>query len=174
MAGGQVVIPTERVERCIMVARDRKVIVDADLADLYGVTTKRLNEQVRRNRDRFPSDFMFQLTEEEATALRSHFATSKPGRGGRRYLPYVFTEHGALMVASVLNSTLAIRVSIEVVRAFVRLRQLLASHAELAQKVESLEKKYDAKFKVVFDAIKELMKRPEEPKGQIGFRAPDS
>jgi len=135
------------------------------------VPTKRLNEQVRRNRARFPPDFVFQLTAGEATALRSQVATSKPGRGGRRYRPYVFSEHGALMAATVLNSWVAVRVSIQIVRTFVRLRRLLATHAQLARKLAELERKYDTQFKAVFDAIRELMAPEEaEPKRRIGFR----
>jgi hypothetical protein len=149
-------------------------MLDSDLARLYGVTTTRLNEQVKRNLDRFPLDFMFQLTKEEWKSLISQIATSKRGRGGRRKLPYAFTEHGAVMAANVLNSPVAVRASIVVVRAFVRLRQLLVSHEELARKLEALEKKFekhDAQFKVVFDAIRQLM-APEKPprQRQIGFR----
>src|SRR5256714_11063643 len=147
----------EDVSRAIVVLRGRKVLLDAELAALYGVTTKRLNEQVRRNRERFPTDFMFELTAQEAGALRSQFATLKSGRGQhRKYLPYAFTEHGAIMAASVLNSHRAIEASVYVVRAFVRLRELIASNKELAKRLDELEKKYDSQFKVVFDAIREL------------------
>jgi hypothetical protein len=166
-------IPAERIERAILLIRDHKVIIDSDLAALYGVPTKRLNEQVRRNRERFPEDFMFQLTRAEYDSLRSQFATLKAGRGQhRKYLPYVFTEHGALMAATILNSPVAVQVSIQIVRTFVRLRQLLATHAALARKLAELENKYDDRFKVVFEAIRELM-TPEEPspKRRIGFRA---
>ena len=162
-------VPPERIERSILLIRGHKVILDSDLAELYGVTTKRLNEQVRRNLPRFPEDFMFQLTESETHLLRSQFATSKKGRGGRRYLPYAFTEQGVAMLSSVLNSERAIKVNIEIMRAFVRLRRILASHADLARKLEALEKKYDAQFKVVFDAIRQLMKPPESKKRPIGF-----
>jgi ORF6N domain len=144
-------------------------MLDADLAFLYGVSTKRLNEQVRRNRSRFPDDFMFQLTAEEVRSLRSQFATSKQGRGGRRYAPLVFTEQGIAMLSTVLNSERAIQVNIEIMRAFVRLREMIATHKELARKLEPLEKRYDAQFKVVFDAIRELMKPPESKKRKIGF-----
>ncbi len=149
-------VPSERIERLILLIHGHKVMLDSDLAELYGVTTKRLNEQVRRNLSRFPDDFMFQLTESEAHLLRSQFATSKEGRGGRRYLPYAFTEQGVAMLSSVLNSERAIKANIEIMRAFVRLRQILASHADLARKLEALEKKYDAQFKVVFEAIGEV------------------
>jgi predicted restriction endonuclease len=131
-------------------------MLDADLAGLYGVTTKRLNEQVRRNRSRFPDDFMFQLTAEEVLSLRSQIATSKQGRGGRRYAPLVFTEQGIAMLSTVLNSERAIQVNIEIMRAFVRLRELMATHKDLVRRLNEMEKKYDAQFKVVFDAIREL------------------
>jgi hypothetical protein len=164
-------IPVERIERAILLVRGHKVILDSDLASLYGVRTKRLNEQVSRNRARFPPDFMFRLRVPEVAALRSQIATTTPGRGGRRYRPYVFTEHGALMAATVLNSRVAVRVSIQIVRTFVRLRRLLATHAQLARKLTELERRYDAQFKAVFDAIRELM-APEVAtrKRRIGFR----
>jgi ORF6N domain len=144
-------------------------MLDADLAVLYGVSTKRLNEQVRRNRSRFPDDFMFQLTAEEVRSLRSQFATSKQGRGGRRYAPLVFTEQGIAMLSTVLNSERAIQVNIEIMRSFVRLREMIATHKDLARKLEALERRYDAQFKVVFDAIRELMAPPESKKRKIGF-----
>ena len=144
-------------------------MLDADLAVLYGVTTKRLNEQVRRNRSRFPDDFIFQLTAEEVRSLRSQFATSKQGRGGRRYAPLVFTEQGIAMLSTVLNSERAIQVNIEIMRAFVRLREMIATHKDLARKLEALEKRYDAQFRAVFDAIRELMAPPEPNKRKIGF-----
>jgi ORF6N domain len=144
-------------------------MLDADLAILYGVSTKRLNEQVRRNRSRFPDDFMFQLTREEVRSLRSQIATSKQGRGGRRYTPLVFTEQGISMLSTVLNSERAIQVNIEIMRAFVRLREMIATHKDLARKLEALERRYDAQFKVVFDAIRELMAPPESKKRKIGF-----
>jgi hypothetical protein len=163
-------IPAERIERSILLLRGEKVMLDADLAALYGVSTKRLNEQVKRNRDRFPPDFMFQLTPEEkleVVANCDHLARLRFSP----VLPYAFTEHGAIMAANILNSPRATQVSIMVVRAFVRLRQMLASHADLARKLDALEKKYDAQFRVVFDAIRELMKPPAPArKGRIGFR----
>ena len=162
-------VPPERIEQSILLIRGHKVILDSDLAGLYGVTTKRLNEQVKRNLSRFPEDFMFQLTELETDLLRSQFATSKMGRGGRRYQPHVFTEQGVAMLSTVLNSERAIKVNIEIMRAFVRLRRMLATHADLARKLEALEKKYDAQFKVVFDAIRELMRSSEPKKRPIGF-----
>ncbi len=147
------------------------MILDADLAALYGVTTARLNEQVKRNEDRFPKDFAFRLTSEEYDSLMSQFATSKRGRGGRRKLPLVFTEHGAIMAANVLSSKRAVTASVQVVRVFVRLRQILASNAELASKLDELEKKYDHghQFRVVFDAIRKLMTPLEPKRKQIEF-----
>ena len=162
-------VPSERIERSILLIRGHKVMLDSDLAGLYGVTTKRLNEQVRRNLSRFPEDFMFQLTESETHLFRSQIATSKKGRGGRRYPPYAFTEQGVAMLSSVLNSERAIKVNIEIMRAFVRLRQILASNKELAKRLNALEKKYDAQFKVVFEAMRELMRPPEPKKRPIGF-----
>jgi len=152
--------------------RGQKVLIDADLAELYGVPTKRLNEQVRRNAGRFPEDFCFQLTAEESAALRSQFATSNSvgGRGGRRYPALAFTEHGAIMAANVMNSPRAVEMSVHVVRAFVRLREMLASHKELAKRLDELEARYDGQFKVVFDAIRQLMSPLEpQPRRKIGF-----
>lgn len=148
-------------------------MLDADLARIYGVETKKFNQQIKRNLDRFPLDFMFRVTEIEADSLRSQIVISKTGRGGRRYLPYVFTEHGALMLANVLNSPTAVASSIQVVRAFINLRQILSSHSELARKLDTLEKKYDHQFKVVFDAIRELTLIPERPKKRIGIKQED-
>jgi len=166
------IIPVERIENKILIIRDQKVMLDADLAELYGVTTKRLNEQVRRNLNRFPADFMFQLTAEEAGVLRSQFATSNTGRGGRRYLPFAFTEHGAIMAASVLNTPRAIEVSVFVVRAFVKLREMLAAHKDILRKLEEMEKKYDSQFQVVFDAIRQLRAPPDRKSPRrIGFKS---
>jgi len=164
-------IPTESIEQVILLVRAQKVILDDDLSRLYGVTTKRLNEQIKRNLKRFPSDFMFQLNLQEVRGLRSHFATLKSGRGRhRKYLPYAFTEHGAIMAANVLNSPRAIEASVYVVRAFVRLRELIASNKELAKRLDELEKKYDSQLKVVFDAIRELVSPTEPPATRrIGF-----
>jgi len=167
---GQVsLVSAERIERAIILVRSEKAMLDRDLAEIYGVETKVLNQAVKRNANRFPSDFMFQLTTAEAKSLRSQIVTSNAGRGGRRYLPYAFTEHGALMLAYVLNSDRAAQTSVQVVRAFVRLRQLLASNVELARKLDAMEKKYDAQFKVVFGAIRQLMSPPTKPKWEIGF-----
>lgn len=164
------------VERAILSLRGLRVMVDADLATLYGVSTKRLNEQVRRNRARFPADFMFQLTEREAGSLRSQIATLKTGTRGRhrKYRPYVFTEQGVAMLSSVLRSPRAIQVNIEIMRAFVRLREILQANAELARKVAALESRYDSQFKVVFDAIRELMAPVRTPQRRIGFRTDEA
>ena len=164
-------IPIEVIEKKIFLIRGEKVMLDSDLAELYGVETFNLNKAVKRNIDRFPDDFMFQLSGEEADSLRFQIGMSKKtGRGGRRYLPYVFTEQGVAMLSSVLNSKRAVHVNIEIMRAFVKLRQMLASNAELARKLEALEKKYDAQFKVVFDAIRQRMSPAVPKKGRIGFR----
>ena len=167
----QELVPSELIEKRIILIREQKVILDSDLAWLYGVSTKRLNEQVRRNRKRFPPDFMFQLTKEEQEVLRSQNATLEKGRGRhRKYLPLVFTEQGVAMLSSVLNSGRAIQVNIAIMRAFVRLREILATHKDLARKLEKLEKKYDKQFAVVFEAIRQLMTPPDSPKRRIGFR----
>ena len=163
-------VPGSRIARHIAFVRGHKVMLDRDLAVLYGVSTKQLNQQVQRNGERFPSDFMFQLTPEEAESLRSQFVTSNRGRGGRRYLPYAFTEQGVAMLSGVLKSRRAVLVNVEIMRTFVKLRQILSSHAELARKLEELEKKYDSQFRVVFDAIRELMSAEPVENRPIGFR----
>src|SRR4030043_765557 len=165
------IVPREAIVQKIIFLRGEKVLLDRDLAELYSVQTKALKQAVRRNIKRFPRDFMFELTEEEFKNWRSHFVTSKSDKIGLRHRPMAFTEQGVAMLSSVLNSERAIDVNIEIMRAFVRLRRILASHADLARKLDSLEKKYDTQFKVVFDAIRELMKPPEpEPsKKRIGF-----
>lgn len=159
----------EEISRRILTIRGQRVMMDADLADLYEVSTKMFNQAVRRNRDRFPGDFVFRLTEDEFKGLRSQFVTSKKGRGGRRYLPHVFTEQGVAMLSGVLNSPRAVDVNIAIMRAFVRMRQMLVSHEELARKVDALEKKYDARFRLVFDAIRALMEPPKPPRRPIEF-----
>jgi hypothetical protein len=164
-------IPIERITRAILLIRGQKVILDTDLAELYDVETKALNRAVKRNIERFPPDFIFELTKVETERLRCQSGTSK--RGGRRYRPYAFTEQGVAMLSSVLHSERAVRVNIEIMRAFVQLRQMLSSHADLARKLEALENKYDAQFKVVFDAIRELMTPPAPPKRRIGFVSDD-
>ena len=163
------------VESRILFLRRQRVILDTTLAELYRVPVKRLNEQVRRNREKFPSDFMFQLNAKELKTLRSQFATSKTRRGGRRYLPYVFTEHGAIMAATVLNSKRAVEMSVFVVRAFVRLRELLATDRRLAAKIAELEKrmeKHDSISQEIIEAINQLMAPPATPSTKIGFRLP--
>src|SRR3990170_5939353 len=160
-------IPIDRIERSILLLRGQKVMLDSDLAELYGVETRRLVEQVKRNIKRFPPDFMFQLTNQELINLRSQFATSS--WGGRRYPPYAFTEQGVAMLSSVLNSEKAIEVNILIMRAFVKLREMLATHKDLAKKMEEMEKKYDTQFKIVFDAIRQLMAPPEPKPKKIGF-----
>jgi hypothetical protein len=162
----------QRVEHKILLIRGHKVMLDADLATLYEVETKNLNKAVKRNLERFPADFMFQLTLEETLALRFQFGTSKEGHGGRRYLPYAFTEQGVSMLSSVLNSPRAIQVNIAIMRAFVKLRQLLSTHADLARKLEEMEKRYDHQFKAVFEAIHQLMLPPTKPAKPIGFTSP--
>ncbi len=181
----------EAITLRISTVRGQRVIVDADLAALYGVETKRLNEAIKRNLAKFPADFMFTLSAEEFQSLRSQFATSNdqaPGRGGRRYAPRVFTEHGALMAATILNSPRAVEVSIFVVRAFVRLRELATSHGELAKRLDDLEQKTEAlamnhdtfsrntrnQLREVFDALRELAAPPAQPRKPIGFIAPDN
>jgi hypothetical protein len=162
--------PVEAVEGAIRLIRGEKVILDADLAALYGVATKALLQAVKRNLERFPADFMFQLTKEEFTVLRSQSVTSR-GWGGRRYPPCAFTEQGVAMLSSVLRSPRAVLVNIEIMRAFVRLRRMLASHAKLAKKLAELEEKYDSQFAIVFEAIKQLMAPPEKTRKHIGFRS---
>ena len=169
MAEDSSIIPGARIDQKILTIRGHAVIIDADLAELYGVETKRLNEQVKRNADRFPDDFVFQLTTEEkaeVVANCDHLSRLKFSKS----LPYAFTEHGAIMAAGVLNSDKAVQTSIWVVRGFIKLREMLAGHAELASKLKNLEKKYDAQFKVVFDALRKLMHSPDDKsKERIGF-----
>jgi hypothetical protein len=164
-------IHSETLEKAIYLIRGEKVMLDRDLALLYGVETKVLNRAVKRNLQRFPLDFMFQLTTEEAELLRCQIGTSNEGRGGRRYLPYVFTEQGVAMLSTVLNSERAILVNIEIIRAFVKLRQMLASNVELSHRLDELEGKYDKQFRVVFDAIRRLMSPPFRNRKEIGFRS---
>jgi len=158
----------ERIERRIFLLRGQRVMLSPDLAQLYDVEARALVQAVKRNLDRFPADFMFQLNDQEFRSLKSQIVTSSWG-GLRRAAPYAFTEQGVAMLSSVLRSKRAIRVNVEIMRAFVRLRQMLASHADLARKLDTLERKYDTQFKVVFDAIRELMKPPEPRQRRIGF-----
>jgi ORF6N domain len=163
--------PPAVIERKIYLLRRQKVMLDSDLAVLYGIETKQLNRAVRRNLERFPSDFMFQLTPAEARALRFQIGTSSGGaHGGRRYLPYVFTQEGVAMLSSVLRSPRAVKVNIAIMRAFVRLREILATNRELATKVQAMERRYDSQFKIIFEVIQKLMAPPEDSsRGEIGF-----
>ncbi len=185
-------IPVRRIEQKIFLLRGEKVMLDSDLAELYGVETKALNQAVQRNFDRFPEDFMFRLSPDEAQlilrsqivtsnvensekplkikgSLRSQIVTSNVGRGGRRYRPYVFTEQGVAMLSGVLTSPRAIQTNLAIMRTFVQLRQLLATHADLSRKLATLEGKYDQQFRVVFDAIRALMREKKSAKREIGF-----
>lgn len=164
-------IPSERIERRIFLLRGQKVMLSTDLAELYEVEPRSLVQAAKRNMERFPEDFMFQLNLQEVRGLRSPSVILKRGQH-IKYRPYAFTEHGILMLSSVLQSRRAIQVNIEIMRAFVKLRELLASHKDLALKLAEMEKKYDAQFKVVFDAIRELMAPPAPKPRRIGFRAP--
>jgi hypothetical protein len=164
----------ERITQTILFIRGEKVLLDVDLAALYRVETRALVQAVKRNEDRFPSDFMFQLTAEEWELLRSQSVISNPeGRGGRRTPPYAFTQEGVAMLSSVLRSDQAVQVNTEIMRAFVRLREILSTHHDLAKKLESLERKYDSQFKAVFDAIRSLMAPTVPKKRPIGFRKGD-
>lgn len=168
-------VAVRRVDSRILYLRDQKIILDADLAELYGVTVKRLNEQVKRNLSRFPSDFLFQLTRAERDVLRSQIATSNTGHGGRRYLPYAFTEHGAIMAATVLNSKRAIQMSIFVVRAFVHIREALATSRQIVVKLAELERRienHDANIQELVQAIRELMTPLPPNRRTIGFQTP--
>jgi hypothetical protein len=170
--GYEAAVAQEIIETKIFIVRGKKVMLDSDLAELYGVLTKYLIKQVRRNIDRFPDDFMFVLDEQEVAILRFQFGSSR--WGGRRTAPYVFTEQGVAMLSSVLNSTRAIHVNIQIMRTFTKIREMLASNEELRRKIEAMEKKYDDQFNVVFAAIKELLTPPPEPpKRRIGFHHDD-
>jgi hypothetical protein len=162
-------VPTERIERAILLLRGHKVMLDADLAALYGVPTKQLLQAVKRNRERFPDDFAFVLTGKEVAILRSQIVTSSSGWGGRRTPPWAFTQEGVAMLSSVLRSDRAIQVNIEIMRAFVRLRAVLASHTDLAQRLDELERKYDQRFAVVFEAIRKLMTSPTAKRKELGY-----
>lgn len=172
MAKTKAIVSVEKIESRILLIRGHRVMLDADLAEVYGTTTKALNQAVKRNSDRFPDDFMFQLTVEEVQNLRSQIVTSKQGRGGPRYRPYAFTEHGAIMLASVLNSSVAVQASVAVVRAFVRLREILTAHKELAKKLTQLEERieeHDQEIIAIFEAIRQLMAPEETTSKRIGF-----
>jgi len=167
------VVAAPAIEQRIFVVRERQVMLDEDLADLYGVETKRLIEQVKRNVERFPEDFMFQLRKDEAAALRSQIATSNVGRGGRRYAPYVFTEQGVAMLSSVLRSKTAIAVNIEIMRAFVELRRVANSYAAIEKRLEQIERgmgEHDEQLEQIFGALRQLIAPPSQPKRSVGFR----
>lgn len=162
-------VPFEVIEKKILLISGKKVMLDSDLAALYGVETKVLKRAVRRNIERFPADFMFQLTSEESSFLRCQIGTSNKGRGGRRYSPFAFTENGVAMLSSILNSPKAIQVNIQIMRTFTKLREMIASHKDLTKKLNELEKKYDGQFQIVFEAIRQLIAVEESPKRKIGF-----
>ncbi len=167
------IVTQERIEKKIYLIRNQKVMIDQDLAELYNVSTGRLNEQVKRNLDRFPKDFMFQLSKAEYNTIRSQIAILNTGRGGhRKYLPYAFTEQGVAMLSSVLKSKRAVQVNIQIMRAFVKLREILSTHKELAQKLKKLELKidsHDQRIQTIFEVINQLLTPPEKPKRKIGF-----
>jgi hypothetical protein len=165
---GEDIIPIERITNKIYLIREQHVLLDQDLAELYGVETKHLVQAVKRNSKRFPKDFMFGLSSDEFKMLRSQIVTSN--RGGRRYPPYVFTEQGIAMLSSVLQSERAIVVNIAIMRTFVQLRKLSFSYFELVSKIEQIERKYDRQFKVIFDVIRKLIEPPSKPKSEFGFR----
>lgn len=168
-------MPVEIIQNKIYLIRGHKVMLDNELAQLYGVPTNRFNEQVKRNTKRFPEGFMFQLTQVEYDGLRSQFATSNKVRGGRRYLPYVFTDYGVAMLSSILNSDRAIEVNIQIMKVFTSLREIIASHKDLEYKIEEIERKlqyHDKRIIAIFDAIRQLLKQkedPPKPKGPMGF-----
>jgi len=165
----EVTVSVEKIFGKIYLIRSHNVMLDRDLADLYGVETKVLKQAVRRNIDRFPSDFLFELTDTEFKNWRSQFVTSKGDRMGLRYKPMVFTEQGVAMLSSVLRSNRAIQVNIQIMRAFTQLRQMLLTHADLKKKIEAMEKNYDEQFRIVFEAITQLIEEDEKPKKKIGY-----
>ena len=166
----KMLVPQEIVESKIFIFRDKKIILDKDLASLYGVNVKYLKRQVRRNIDRFPVDFMFPLTPEELKNWRCQFGTSNSAdKMGLRYPPFAFTEPGVAMLSSVLNSKRAVHVNIQIIRTFIKLREMLLTHVELKRKIEEMERKYDQQFQIVFDAIKQLLTPSEKPRRRIGF-----
>jgi len=170
----ELLIPQERIAERIYFIRNQKVMLDEDLAELYSLPTKRLNQQVTRNIDRFPEDFMFRLTREEDSALRLQNVTLKTRGQHRKYYPRAFTEHGILMLSSVLRSEQAVQVNIAIMRAFVRLRRWIVGNEELARRIDAMKSKYDSRFKVVFNAIRELMKPTAKSTRRIGFKASES
>ncbi len=175
-AADRLPVPVDLIARRIYSIRGQRVMLDSDLAELYQVETRVLIQAVKRNNDRFPKDFMFQLAQEEADSLRSQIVTSNVGRGGRRYLPYAFTEHGVAMLSSVLRSKRAVQMNILIIRAFVQIRELLATNKELAARVEKLEggqRQHDSIIAILVEEIDQLKLLPEPPKRTIGFRPPE-
>ena len=172
MTNHDLMVPVEQIQKSIFLIRGQKVLLDMDLAELYGVETRSLVQAVKRNIERFPSDFVFQLDKDEYDSLRSQIVISK-GKGGRRYLPYAFTEQGVAMLSSVLRSKRAIQVNVAIMRAFVKLREMLSTHKELAHKLSELEdhlKDHDEQIQTIFEAIRQLMTPPERPRKRIGFK----
>ncbi len=165
------IVPTALISQKIFFVRGTRVMLDADLAQLYRVATKNLNKAVKRNANRFPSDFMFQLSLKELHSLRFQTGTSKPVQGGRRYAPYAFTEQGVAMLSSVLRSSRAVQVNVAIMRTFVRLREMLTTHEELRRKIDAMEKRYDARFQAVFETIRQMLETPIPAKKPIGFHA---
>jgi ORF6N domain len=165
------IVPTALIGQKIFFVRGTRIMLDADLARLYGVATKNLNKAVKRNATRFPSDFMFQLSSKELRSLGFQTGTSNPGRGGRRYVPYAFTEQGVAMLSSVLRSARAVQVNVAIMRTFVRLREMLTTHEELRRKIDAMEKRYDARFQAVFETIRQMLEAPIPAKKPIGFHA---
>ena len=164
-------IPDERIASKIILVRGQKVILDRDLADLYGVETRVLKQAVRRNRDRFPEDFMFEFSDEELKNWRSQFVTSgSADKMGLRYMPFAFTEHGVLMLSNVLKSKQAIQVSIQIVRTFTKMREMLSNYRDLKKKIEEIEQRYDSRFKTIFEVLNRLLVEEDKPKTRIGFR----
>jgi hypothetical protein len=165
------IVPTALISQKIFFVRGTRVMLDAHLARLYAVATKNLNKAVKRNASRFPSDFMFQLSPKELQSLGFQSGTSKPGRGGRRYAPYAFTEQGVAMLSSVLRGSRAVHVNVAIMRTFVRLREMLTTHEELRRKIDAMEKRYDARFQAVFETIRRMLETPIPAKKPIGFHA---
>ena len=166
----KITIPDEVIINKIVVIRDKKLMTDSDIADLYGVTTKRLNEQVRRNIDRFPESFMFELTTKEHASLRSQFATLKRGRHSK-YSPFVFTEHGILMLSSVLNSALAIKMSVQIIETFVQLRKLANNYDDIMHKINEMESRNNEQFSEIYEVLQRLLSKPEElARKEIGYK----
>jgi phage regulator Rha-like protein len=165
------IVPAALISQKILFVRGTRVMLDTDLARLYGVATKNLNKAVKRNASRFPADFMFQLSPKDLDSLRFQSGTSNIGRGGRRYAPYAFTEQGVAMLSSVLRSSRAVQVNVAIMRTFVRLREMLATHEELRRKIDAMEKRYDARFQAVFETIRQMLETPVPAKKTIGFHA---